>query len=72
MEIPGTEAQCGTMEIEVLDSESHAMYLGRALRMTEMQDEELRSRIAKAWAKFGIYKGELMSLWIATFLLDTA
>ena len=36
------------------------MYLGRALGMTEMHDEQLRNRVAKAWSKFSIYRGELV------------
>jgi hypothetical protein len=54
-----TKTRCGDMDIEVLDCESHAMYLGRALRMTDLHDEELKNRIGKAWAKFGVYRNEL-------------
>ena len=35
------------------------MYLGRALCLTDMHDEELRNRSAKAWGKFSIYRNEL-------------
>ena len=54
-----TSAQCGHMSIEVLGCDRHAMYLGRAVRMTDMNGEELRNRISKAWAKFGAYRNEL-------------
>ena len=51
---------CGGLNIDMLNCENHPMYLGRALRMTDMHDEELRSRSAKAWAKFSIYRSELL------------
>ena len=47
------------MEIEVLDPSAHAMYLGRALSLTDTHDAELRHRIRKAWSKFGTFRGEL-------------
>ena len=35
------------------------MYLGRLLCLSDFHDTELRNRIAKAWAKFAIYRDEL-------------
>ena len=35
------------------------MYLGRAINLTNMEEEELKHRIAKAWAKFGAFRNEL-------------
>ena len=35
------------------------MYLGKLLNLTETQDIELKNRVAKAWAKFAIYRDEL-------------
>ena len=52
-------ARIGDMDIEVLDPTDTTMYLGRALSLTEVHDSELKHRIAKAWAKFGVYHGEL-------------
>ena len=42
------------MEIEVLGVDGSALYLGRALSLTESHDTELAHRIKKAWAKFGV------------------
>ena len=53
------EARCGTMCIEVLDQDSHTAYLGRAVRLTDMNDEEIKSRISKAWSKYGTFRKEL-------------
>ena len=36
------ETRCGTMNIEVLDRDSHSAYLGRAVRLTDMNDEEIK------------------------------
>ena len=47
------------MNIEVLGSGSDTMYLGRALSLTNPHDTELKHRIRKAWAKFGLYKNDL-------------
>jgi hypothetical protein len=54
------KTSCDGLDIDVLNCEDHAIYLGRALRMTDMHDEELRNRSAKAWAKFSIYRNELL------------
>jgi hypothetical protein len=35
------------------------MYLGRALNLVEPHDAELKHRMARAWAKFSQYKGQL-------------
>jgi hypothetical protein len=53
------QAVCNGMHIEVLDCQEHAMYLGKALRLKEMHDEELRNRMAKAWGKFSMFRNEL-------------
>ena len=47
------------MNIEVLGPDASAMYLGRALSLTETHDVELDHRLQKAWAKFGTFKQEL-------------
>jgi hypothetical protein len=47
------------MNIQILNTHTSTFYLGRALRPTDMHEEELKSRISKAWAKFGTYKNEL-------------
>ena len=47
------------MTIELLDGDKNGLCSGRALRMTDMEEEELNNRISKAWAKFSIYKDEL-------------
>ena len=52
-------AKCGTMNIEILDGEGQTTYLGRAVRLIAMDDEEIKSRIAKAWAKYGVFRQEL-------------
>ena len=49
----------GNMSIEVLDKTQKAMYLGRMLKPTEMQEEELKNRTSKAWAKYNIHKADL-------------
>ena len=53
------KAVCGSMSIEVLDRDSHTAYLGRVVRLTDMNGEEIRSRIAKAWSKYGVFRNEL-------------
>ena len=47
------------MDIEVLGVDGSAMYLGRALSLTDTRDTELAHRIKKGWAKFGTYRQEL-------------
>ena len=47
------------MSIEVLAPTASAMYLGRALSLTETHDVELNHRLKKAWAKFSVYRQEL-------------
>ena len=47
------------MSIEVLDCDSHAAYLGRVVRLTDMHVEEVKSRIEKAWSKYGVFRNEL-------------
>ena len=48
-------------EVEILDSSSATMYLGKSLCLTDVHDTELRHRTAKDWAKFTVYKDELCS-----------
>ena len=52
-------ARCGSMQIEILDSERHADYLGTAVKLTGIEDEEVASRVSKAWAKYGVFRSEL-------------
>jgi hypothetical protein len=47
------------MDIEVLEPGAYAMYLGRALSLTDTHDAEMKYRIKKAWAEFGCYRQEL-------------
>ena len=39
--------------------DDHTIYLGKALNLIDMHDIELKHRIKKAWAKFGMLKMEL-------------
>ena len=52
-------ARCGSMLIEILDHECHADYLGTSVKLTGIEDEEVASRISKAWAKYGVFRNEL-------------
>ena len=52
-------SRIGDMDIEVLEPAATTVYLGRELSLTDTHDIELRHRLAKAWAKFGIYRTEL-------------
>ena len=52
-------AAANGMSIEVLASTASAMYLGRALSLTETHDVELNHRLKKPWAEFGVYRQEL-------------
>ena len=52
-------ARVGDMNIEVLGPNANAMYLGRALSLTDAHGVELAHRLKKAWAKFGLYWQEL-------------
>ena len=52
-------ARIDDMDIKVLELTANAMYLGRALSLTNPHEEELNHRIKKAWAKFGVYRQEL-------------
>jgi hypothetical protein len=54
-----TVARVGDMDIEVLGPNANAMYLGRALSLTDAHGVELAHRLKKAWAKFGLYRQEL-------------
>ena len=53
------EAKCGRIIVEMLSKEETAAYLGRVVNLRNLHDTELHNRIAKAWAKFGIFKKEL-------------
>jgi hypothetical protein len=52
-------ARINSMDIEVLESTASALYLGRDLSLTTPHDTELKHRIKKAWAKFGVFRDEL-------------
>ena len=52
-------AKCGELNIDILDPSDGAQYLGRVVRLTCMDDEEIASRISKGWAKYGVYTREL-------------
>jgi hypothetical protein len=52
-------AKCGNVMVEVLATGDQTTYLGRSINLTDMDDTELQSRIAKAWAKFGVFRSEL-------------
>jgi hypothetical protein len=52
-------ANVRNMSIEILTRQQNAMYLGRMLKPTEMQEEELKNRLSRAWAKFNIHKEDL-------------
>eukprot|EP00973_Karenia_brevis_P094752 12424006-Karenia_brevis.AAC.1 len=46
-------------KIEILPPEGSTAYLGRALCLTDIHGIEIRSRMAKAWAKFNSLRDEL-------------
>ena len=48
-----TRAVCGNITVDILTRSDFTMYLGRAINLTDMDDEELKHRVAKAWSKFG-------------------
>ena len=52
-------AKIGNMTIEVLEKTQKTMYLGRMMKPTEMQEEELKNRMSKAWAKYNTHKNDL-------------
>ena len=52
-------AKINDLTVEVLDVEATTIYLGRSLFLTDPHDAELTHRLKKAWAKFGMYRGEL-------------
>lgn len=51
--------KCGNVMVEVLATGGQTTYLGRSINLTDMDDTELQSRMAKAWAKFGVFRSEL-------------
>ena len=49
---------CGS-RVEVLEAGASTMYLGRALAFQDSDENELKHRLKRAWAKFGVYRNEL-------------
>ena len=45
--------------VEVLDPAASTLYLGRSLCLTEVHNTEIVHRIARAWAKFSVFRPEL-------------
>ena len=56
--IPGIVKVAGH-DIEVLAADKSTPYLGQALNLHDVHGTEIKHRIARAWAKFGIYYKEL-------------
>ena len=48
---------CGN-DVEVLEAGASTMYLGRALTFQDSDENELKHRLKRAWAKFGVYRNE--------------
>jgi len=46
-------------QFEILGSSDSTMYLGRLFSFRSSQDVELKNRVDKAWAKFGMFRNEL-------------
>ena len=59
--VGATSAKLRSMEIEILRGCQNAMYLGRMLKPTDMQNEELKNRLSRAWAKFNFHKSDLVN-----------
>ena len=53
-------AKCGSIVVEVLPDGEQTSYLGRVINLRDLHDSEVHNRIAKAWAKFGVFRGELL------------
>ena len=49
---------CGNC-VEVFEAGASTMYLGRALAFQDSDENELKHRLKRAWAKFGVYRNEL-------------
>ena len=47
--------------VEVVEAGASTMYLGRALSLNNSDDNELKHRFSRAWAKFGAYRNELIN-----------
>ena len=59
--VGATTAKLRNMKIEILDHRKSATYLGRTLKPTDMQEEELKNRLSRAWAKFNNHKEILVN-----------
>lgn len=46
-------------QFEILGSSGSTMYVGRLFLFRYSQDVELKHRVGKAWAKFGMFRNEL-------------
>jgi hypothetical protein len=57
--VPGVVKVAG-LDIEVLADDRSTMYLGRALNLQKVQDIEIQHRLSRAWAKFAVYRKELI------------
>ena len=53
------QAQIKGMQVQVLQPDAHTIYLGKALNLIDTHEVELKHRLRKAWAKFGMLKTEL-------------
>jgi hypothetical protein len=53
--------------VEVLDKSTSTMYLGRSLNFTDTHGAELKHRISRAWAKFGVYRRELLDKRVSLY-----
>ena len=62
------EAKCGRIKVEIRSEKETAAYLGRVVNLGNLHDTEFRNRIAKALAKFCIFKKELTDLAIPILL----
>eukprot|EP00973_Karenia_brevis_P076509 10628905-Karenia_brevis.AAC.1 len=54
-----THLTVGGEDVELLKYGDSVSYLGRSLCLSDIHDEELSSRMRKAWAKFGSLKSTL-------------
>lgn len=61
-------ARIGSVDIEVLEHTASTLYLGRDLSLITPHDTELKHRIKKAWAKFGVFRGELTDKGVSLHL----
>lgn len=54
------KTRCGSIVVEVLPDGEQTSYLGRVINLRDLHDSEVHNRIAKAWTKFGVSKGEFV------------